>query len=367
MARDGLPPGLRFKGAWLAQLSPADSSTPQRILQAALNSDISDFAEPTDLGDHAHDKCYVIRNPLFLQIDEVVDISLPLEDRQQLRLAEAGTLKFLIADSRLQVIGISKKRMTLLSPTSIPGIKVTLLPPVEMRYGVLFLDDEKLRVEGGQSPPLVEHREFIFHSHAPAPPPPPPPPPPAPAPLSQPLGGFLSSDDDPDVPSDPLESEIESPIEAIDENFLRGSDHVIVIDSDDDFPPNVQSVAQVRSSHAIGEVLYVTGNVVECFDLRVLNKKGRNLFHLFCKIRDNTGEMVVRAVPALVLRITGVDPAGWTALSPGEKTEAFRQCKAFFAEMQPPLVLLEREGDADRDRFLLTTPELARETADASQ
>jgi hypothetical protein len=171
-------PGFLFKESWLATLPP-ESSDLALLLNSALHSDISDFAMPSPLGDHLSDKCHVIRRPVFLQVDEVVDISLALEDRQQIRSAESGTLKFLLSDGRFSIIGVSKKRMASLSPSSIPGIKISLRPPVEMRYGVLFLDDDKVQVEGGHSPPLVRRRDFIFHSER-----------------AQAVGQFLSSDEE---------------------------------------------------------------------------------------------------------------------------------------------------------------------------
>jgi hypothetical protein len=186
-----LPRGLRLKTSWVSQLPLEVADSTDRLLTAALNSDISDFSEPSDLGDHLQDKCYVIQSPLFLQVDEVTDISLPLQERQELKVRESGTLKLFLSDSRVSVIGVSKKRMALLSPTSLPGIKISLRPPVEMRYGVLFLDDEKFSLEGGHSPPLMEHREFVCNGRSNLPPRPPPG-----RPFSQQTGGFLTSDDE---------------------------------------------------------------------------------------------------------------------------------------------------------------------------
>jgi hypothetical protein len=150
-------------------------------------------------------------------VAEVVDISLPLEERRQLTLRESGTLKLLLSDSQQQIIGVSKKRMKVLSPTSTPGIKVSLRPPVEMRYGVLFLDDDKLVVEGGESPRLVDCRSSVFQPRSAAVPRPPP----IAAPRS---ANFLSSDEDSEVP------EVEVPSS----DPTGESGDVVVIESDDD-------------------------------------------------------------------------------------------------------------------------------------
>jgi hypothetical protein len=333
MARPGgapFPPALHFKETWLANLPNSDSSLPDRVLSLALDSDISDFAEPTDLTSHIRAPFYTVQSPLFLQVDEVVDISLPVEERLQLRIRESGTLKILLTDGRIQFLGISKKRLTVLSPTTVPGIKITVLPPIEMRYGVLFLDDDRICIEGGSSPPLIEHREFVFHADR--------------SPRSS--GRFLSSEDEGEEIADGG-------------SWVDGEDSdVFVLESEEEAKVGAKSVKEVKATAAIGEIVFVDGKIVDCFDLRVGHRKGKSVFQLLGKIRDDSGEMIVRIEPALIGQAVAIDPEKWANSPPEVKTETFRKCKAFFCGMKPPYMLLKEQGSTDQDRFLLTTAEL---------
>ncbi|KAH0786662.1 tudor domain-containing protein 3 [Histomonas meleagridis] len=99
---------------------------------------------------------------ILIQVDEITDISLNIEERKTFTTSKNGTLKILLNDGQIKFIGISKEPISKINPASAPGIKISLEPPIEVRYGVLFLSDRQITVYGGESPKMIEQRQRIL-------------------------------------------------------------------------------------------------------------------------------------------------------------------------------------------------------------
>jgi hypothetical protein len=327
--------GLTLKRSWLSSRSPEDQSSAQSLLKAVIESDISSFSEPTGLSTHQHDKLFVVQRPIFLQVDEITDASLAREQREMLQLSPKGTLKLLLSDSECKFIGISKGPITGLNPASAPGLKLHLVPPVEMRYGVLFLSDARIHVHGGSSPLLLAQRLFVFHGE-----------PKPPAVGSQ----FLNSSSDAEVDEEVLS---------------QCEDDIVMDDSDSDIielaAPRVAPGLKVCDLLNLGEsegYVETGARVTDVFDFKVGRRGDEQIFVLSCKLTDSTGNLIVGIDPDCLLHVLNQDVPTWVRLDPDEKAETYRMCKRFFCSVDPPLVLIDREPErANQGRFSLTLRE----------
>jgi hypothetical protein len=354
-ARTDPPASLKYKDSWLALRTPEEISDERLLYDLALNSDMSDFAQPTGLSAHLRDRLYTLQQPAFLQIDEIVDISLALEDRRLLTVSPSGTLKFLLSDSDCSIVGISKNRIATVNPAFTPGLKVQLTPPLGMRYGVLFLSEAHLQILGGMSPPLMEYRDFIFEPKAKPGGPPQPQAQPTedqPRPAAPPASFLTTSEDDfilsEDNDSDIIEMDTQPDVGAVPVARLSGA----------------RQAAGVEGF----QVVHTRGRVVDCFDFKLTSRKGRHHFHLLVKIQDTTGDIVVKVAPALLDDVIGIPPADWIGMQGDEQTDVFLRCKRHFCGLAPPLTLVERAvGDPTQDRFVLVSRELADQMIQTSQ
>lgn len=360
--------GFRLKPDWFRE--NRDSVFPR-----VLNQDLSVTSQPIGLDAFLKQPKYRIETPVVLQVNEITDASLARPDREALKMSPSGTLRLLLSDGATEFIGIAKGRFTLLNPASKPGVKIKTNAPVEMRYGVLFLSDDVVSVLGGFSPELEDKRSQIFNPRRVTRPPPPPqdvepqtnPPPPT-APSSGHSTQFLMSSEDFSL------SETES-----DDDKPATKPASIFLDDDDDesdiieieTPDNYVTVKSLRDrsleSGSKWEVVRVNARVVDCFDF-TFNKRGdKFLFHLLCKIVDETGFMVIRVAPLLLEQVIGVSPSVMVKKTDDEKGAVFRKLKDYFMNMRPPLVLIQRERfKREEDKFVLTNEDLAQEIATAS-
>ena len=102
---------------------------------------------------------------LILQVNEIVDISQPYKKRKNFVISSRTTLKFQLTDGKNNIIGISKRQFKKLkiNPASMPGMKILLKPPIEFRYGILFITDENIQLLGGYSSVMIEKRNYIIY------------------------------------------------------------------------------------------------------------------------------------------------------------------------------------------------------------
>ena len=154
--------GVPYKLEWLENAYKHVSTASQTLYLNYLCTDISESSIPKiRLSDFKTNKT-TITERIVLQVCEVVDISQSMEERNLFHsIPYNETLKLLLSDGATYLVGISKGKITKLNVKVNPGAKIALVPPVEVRYGVLFLDDTKFEVLGGNSPKLIEKRKII--------------------------------------------------------------------------------------------------------------------------------------------------------------------------------------------------------------
>lgn len=165
-----LDKGIFLKDSWLNSIVDSGHKSYDSIFISLLNTDISETCEPCPLPNITKDPIFKFEendpnfstNQIFLQINEVIDISLPLEKRRALERSEQSTFKIFLTDGVNNFVGISKKPITSFSTDVIPGAKIYIKAPFESRYGIIFLSDENIEFLKGKSVPVIEQRKLIF-------------------------------------------------------------------------------------------------------------------------------------------------------------------------------------------------------------
>ena len=110
--------------------------------------------------------CFHFGQTTLLQIDEIVNISVPQGERL-LFSAKEETLKVLLSDGFSSVVGLTKDVIEELKPSLVPGVKIMLRKGVEMRFGVVFLRKGQVEILGGRSSILSERRmKMVVHDPA---------------------------------------------------------------------------------------------------------------------------------------------------------------------------------------------------------
>lgn len=165
-----LDKGIFLKDSWLNSIVDSGHKSYDSIFGSLLNTDISETCEPCPLPNITKKPIFEFKkndqnfssNQIFLQINEVIDISLPLEKRRALERSEQSTFKIFLTDGLNNFVGISKKPITSFSTDVIPGSKIYIKAPFEARYGIIFLSDENIEFLRGKSDPVIAQRKLIF-------------------------------------------------------------------------------------------------------------------------------------------------------------------------------------------------------------
>lgn len=160
---------IQSKGAnpnieWFDEVYQKNNHT--NIFNIFLNTDISQTSLPLNfIKDISinHMPDFQIKERAILQINEVTDISQPVNIRKKLEVSTKNTLKLLLTDGKSIIIGITKSPInTQINPASDPGSKILLKPPITVKYGVALLTNDNIQYYGGKSPELMKKRSEIF-------------------------------------------------------------------------------------------------------------------------------------------------------------------------------------------------------------
>lgn len=165
-----LDKGIFLKESWLYSMVDSGYKTYESILIPLVNTDISETCEPCNLPDISKMPIYIFKeeggdftsNQIFLQINEVADISLPLENRRALERSKRSTFKILLTDGINKYVAISKSPITSFSTDVTPGSKIFVKAPFEARYGIIFLSEEKIKFLNGKSDQVINHRKLVY-------------------------------------------------------------------------------------------------------------------------------------------------------------------------------------------------------------
>lgn len=153
-----------LKKEWLDDVSKNQNQS--SIFYTFLNTDIAESSEPLDFIKNISSNIgpnYIIENRAILQINEVVDISQPKDSRNKFETSIKGTLKLLLTDGINIVIGITKTPISnQIKPSSDPGLKILLKPPVIVKYGIALLSNDNIQFLGGKSPVLIKKKSDLL-------------------------------------------------------------------------------------------------------------------------------------------------------------------------------------------------------------
>ncbi|XP_040898642.1 tudor domain-containing protein 3 [Toxotes jaculatrix] len=143
----------------IAQLQgSAEKLTHSDIIRIALDSDLRSTGRkllPSDINSGRTEK---LEGPCVLQVQKVRNISAP-KDHEESQGAPR-MLRLQMTDGHTTCVGLEFKHLSKISLNTPPGTKVKLLGTVQVKNGLLLLDDSKISVLGGEVDHMVEKWEL---------------------------------------------------------------------------------------------------------------------------------------------------------------------------------------------------------------
>ncbi|XP_069553900.1 tudor domain-containing protein 3 isoform X1 [Brachyistius frenatus] len=136
----------------------AEKVTHSDIIRIALDSDLRPIGRkflPSDINSGRTEK---LEGPCVLQVQKVRNISAP-KDHEESQGAPR-MLRLQMTDGHTTCVGLEFKHLSKLSLNTPPGTKVKLLGTVQVKNGLLLLDDSKIFVLGGEVDHMVEKWEL---------------------------------------------------------------------------------------------------------------------------------------------------------------------------------------------------------------
>ncbi|XP_041662976.1 tudor domain-containing protein 3 isoform X2 [Cheilinus undulatus] len=136
----------------------AEKVTHNDIIRIALDSDLRPIGKkylPPDINSGRTEK---LEGPCVLQVQKVRNISAP-KDHEESQGAPR-MLRLQMTDGHTTCVGLEFKHLSKISLNTPPGTKVKLLGTVQVKNGLLLLDDSKISVLGGEVDHMVEKWEL---------------------------------------------------------------------------------------------------------------------------------------------------------------------------------------------------------------
>lgn len=136
----------------------AEKITHNDIIRIALNSDLRPIGRkfiPSDINSGRTEK---LEGPCVLQVQKVRNVSAP-KDHEESQGAPR-MLRLQMTDGHTTCVGLEFKHLSKISLNTPPGTKVKLLGTVQVKNGLLLLDDSKISVLGGEVDHMVEKWEL---------------------------------------------------------------------------------------------------------------------------------------------------------------------------------------------------------------
>ncbi|XP_065808910.1 tudor domain-containing protein 3 isoform X3 [Labrus bergylta] len=137
---------------------PAEKVTHSDIIRIALNSDLRPIGRkylPPDINSGRTEN---LEGPCVLQVQKVRNISAS-KDHEESQGAPR-MLRLQMTDGHTTCVGLEFKHLSKISLNTPPGTKVKLLGTVQVKNGLLLLDDSKISVLGGEVDHMVEKWEL---------------------------------------------------------------------------------------------------------------------------------------------------------------------------------------------------------------
>ncbi|KAK2874639.1 hypothetical protein Q8A67_021792 [Cirrhinus molitorella] len=128
------------------------------IIQVALNSDLRPIGKsflPTDINSG---RIETLEGPCVLQVQKIRNVTAPKDHEES--QAAPRMLRLQMTDGHTLCTGLEFKHMSKISLNTPPGTKVKLLGAVQVKNGILLLDDSKIMVLGGEVDHMIEKWEL---------------------------------------------------------------------------------------------------------------------------------------------------------------------------------------------------------------
>ncbi|KAM9410207.1 tudor domain-containing protein 3 isoform 1-T2 [Pholidichthys leucotaenia] len=128
------------------------------IIRIALDTDLRPIGRkflPSDINSGRTEK---LEGPCVLQVQKVRNVSAP-KDHEESQGAPR-MLRLQMTDGHTTCVGLEFKHLSKISLNTPPGTKVKLLGTVQVKNGLLLLDDSKISVLGGEVDHMVEKWEL---------------------------------------------------------------------------------------------------------------------------------------------------------------------------------------------------------------
>uniref|UniRef100_G3PR97 Survival of motor neuron-related-splicing factor 30 n=1 Tax=Gasterosteus aculeatus TaxID=69293 RepID=G3PR97_GASAC len=136
----------------------AEKITHNDIIRIALDSDLRPIGRkiiPSDINSGRTEK---LEGPCVLQVLKVRNVSAP-KDHEESQGAPR-MLRLQMTDGHTTCVGLEFKHLSKISLNTPPGTKIKLLGTVQVKNGLLLLDDSKISVLGGEVDHMVEKWEL---------------------------------------------------------------------------------------------------------------------------------------------------------------------------------------------------------------
>ncbi|XP_076586670.1 tudor domain-containing protein 3 [Chaetodon auriga] len=136
----------------------AEKITLSDVIRIALDSDLRPIGRkflPSDINSGRTEK---LEGPCVLQVQKVRNVSAP-KDHEESQGAPR-MLRLQMTDGHTTCVGLEFKHLSKISLNTPPGTKVKLLGTVQVKNGLLLLDDSKISVLGGEVDHMVEKWEL---------------------------------------------------------------------------------------------------------------------------------------------------------------------------------------------------------------
>ena len=144
--------GINAKQKWVEDMLLSGARSPEDVLERFLNTDIEETTEcdpENQLSMNFMKPQMILEAPVIVQVNEVVDVSLPELERLGMKESTSPTLKLLLSDGDA-IYGIVQRPIPGIK-VGCAGVKVKISAGTIMRYGVFILNEENTLCLGGRS------------------------------------------------------------------------------------------------------------------------------------------------------------------------------------------------------------------------
>ncbi|XP_039529672.1 tudor domain-containing protein 3 isoform X1 [Pimephales promelas] len=128
------------------------------IIQVALNNDLRPIGKsflPADINSGRIEK---LEGPCVLQVQKIRNVAASKDHEES--QAAPRMLRVQMTDGHTLCTGLEFKHLSKISLNTPPGTKVKLLGVVQVKNGILLLDDSKIAVLGGEVDHMIDKWEF---------------------------------------------------------------------------------------------------------------------------------------------------------------------------------------------------------------